>query len=93
MQTRACRPSSPLLSPALPPPFSSGGVLAIVIVAACVVLCAAEPAAAVTLPGRVSPDLSEISDIPQHGRTYVTMIVLCQLALILVAAKLLGWLA
>ena len=43
--------------------------------------------------GSVSPDLSEIRAIPQHGRTYVTMLVLLQLAAMLVAAKLLGWLA
>src|SRR5688572_12451453 len=41
----------------------------------------------------VSPDLHEILQIPEHGRTYQIMIVLFQLAAILVCAKLLGWLA
>src|SRR5215510_3831631 len=41
----------------------------------------------------VSPDLHEILQIPEHGRTLVIMLVLFQLAAMLVAAKLLGALA
>ena len=41
----------------------------------------------------VSPDLHELKAIPEHGRMLQIMLVLFQLSAILVAAKVLGWLA
>lgn len=41
----------------------------------------------------VSPDLQEIIEQTEHGRTAAIMLVLFQLSAMLVAAKLLGWLA
>lgn len=56
-------------------------------------LAAAAGAASGAGEFHVSPDLHEILQIPEHGRTYQIMMVLFQLSAILVAAKLLGWLA
>lgn len=43
--------------------------------------------------GQVSPDLHELMAIPEHGRTYQILLVLFQLAAILAAAKIVGWLS
>lgn len=40
-----------------------------------------------------SPDLTELRDSGEHGRTYVAMVIMLQIAVILAAAKLCGWAA
>ena len=41
----------------------------------------------------VSPDLHEIRTMGESGLTYLVMLIMCQFAAMLLAAKLLGWLA
>ncbi len=50
------------------------------------------PAAAAAPAGdfHVSPDLREVLTLPEHGRTLVIMLILVQVAVVLVVAKLLG---
>jgi Kef-type K+ transport system membrane component KefB len=54
--------------------------------------CSAGALAADAPLGRISPDLSELLDLGEHGRTYRTMMFIFQVATILAAAKLAGWL-
>src|SRR5688500_12403793 len=41
---------------------------------------------------RLSPDLSELLTLGEHGRTYRMMMIIFQVAVLLAGAKLLGWL-
>ena len=51
------------------------------------------PMLALSVVERISPDLSEMDAWGDHGRKARIMLILFQLAAMLVAAKLLGWLA
>src|SRR5688500_18244841 len=41
----------------------------------------------------LSPDLTELLTLGEHGRTYRMMLIIIQIAALLAAAKLLGWAA
>ena len=61
--------------------------------AAVAVLLSITGPAAAAADFTVSPDLHEITQIPEHGRMLQILLVLFQLSAILIAAKVLGWLA
>ena len=67
------------------------GFTLIAVLALVPVWCAAGLPAGEAL--RVSPDLGELSRLGEHGRTYRMTLVVFQVAALLAAAKLLGWLA
>lgn len=67
----------------------------LVLAALCLVLAGMAPpasAAATTDTSSFSPNLTELSAFGEHARTYRMMLVIFQIASILAATKLLGWL-
>ncbi len=63
-----------------------------VIVVSCLLAVPAIAADAHGASARISPDLHQMDGWGQHGRTAKTMLILFQLAAMLAAAKLMGWL-
>lgn len=68
------------------------GFLVALLVAAPVSLAGAAPDDG-GRPIHIGPDLSGLMQFGPHGRTYLVMVVMAQVAVILAAAKLLGWAA
>lgn len=67
----------------------------LVLAAVCLILTGmASPASAATTTDTISfsPNLTELSAFGEHARTYRMMLVIFQIAVILAATKLLGWL-
>ena len=80
-------------NPTTPPPRRRARLVAALVGLAAAAALLPAVAAAADASGRISPSLREMDAWGEHARTAKIMLVLFQVAAILAAAKLMGWLA